>query len=64
MTEFEKSCPECGVLHRIIGTSVSFGDSDNLGCRVCGAELHRWNGAMVFRAELIEDPEESAETVC
>ena len=64
MTEFEKSYPECRVFHRIIGTSVSFRDSDNLGCRVCGAELHRWNGAMVFRAELIEDPEGSVETGC
>ena len=62
MTQFEKSCPECGALHRIIGTSVSFRDSDNLGCRACGAELYRWNGAVVFRAELVEDPDVSTDT--
>ena len=51
---YEKRCGNCQSLYRIIEQEVSFRDSDYLECKICGTELHRWNGAVAYRSELIE----------
>ena len=51
---YEKRCGNCQSLYRIIEQKASSRDSDFLECKICGTELHRWNGAVVYRSELIE----------
>ena len=64
MSTYEKACPSCGALHRVIGSSVPFRDSDFPSCKACGEELYRWNGGVVFRSALIEVTEKSEDTSC
>ena len=51
---YEKRCGKCQSLYRIFEKKVPFHDNDSIQCRICGMELHHWNGEVVCRAELIE----------
>ena len=58
----DKACPQCGSVYEITYTKIIMRDKDSIACEVCGAELVRWNGAVIYFAELrdrVEWPPES-----
>lgn len=50
----EITCQKCGSRYRLSFTKVIFRDKDTIECLVCGEELHRWNEAKIWHAELLE----------
>jgi hypothetical protein len=50
---FEKDCPKCSRRWRLIKHNLIQRDPDSIECR-CGETLHKWNGAVMYEAELIK----------
>jgi hypothetical protein len=50
----EKTCSNCGSIYRLSYTRCIMRDRDSIDCEVCGVELHRWNEAKLWQAQLLE----------
>jgi uncharacterized protein (DUF983 family) len=52
------TCPHCGAIYEVTYTKVIFRDRDTANCKVCGEEMHSWNGSRIPSFRLIECPRE------
>ena len=51
---YERQCGNCKSRYRVTKMKVPFRDQDSIDCEVCGTNLQRWNGGVVYRWKLIE----------
>jgi hypothetical protein len=58
--EGEIDCPKCGRRWRLMKRNLIQRDPDSFECR-CGETLHKWNGAVMYDAELVRPIPEDKE---
>ncbi len=51
---YSKTCEKCGSLYSITKIKLIMRDIDQIDCDVCGAELLKWNGAVMYTAQLVK----------
>jgi len=49
-----KICPKCGRRYESFKMNIPMRDKDSEEC-ICGYELIKWNGGVMYDARLIED---------
>jgi len=48
------TCDVCGSIYSFQAVKIPVRDKDSIECFVCNTRLRSWNGAKMWRAELIE----------
>jgi len=49
------SCPKCGAKYELREHKIITRDKDSIECFKCDTTLRKWNGAVMYTIELIED---------
>lgn len=52
--EREIICKGCGAKYKLFSAKITIRDKDSEECSKCGNTLIKWNGAIMYRTEMIK----------